>query len=178
MTKFGHDITFALLENLDMRAIVAATSDLVIGNNNKIPWNIKEEMAFFRRTTLGGTVLMGRKTFESLPNGALPNRRNIVLTKSNVEYKNAEIFHSLQDAIDACSNEDEIFIIGGESVYKEALPLADCMYLTEVIDTPENADTFFPQFNKREWEVTFFERHQIDSRHKFKFNFVTYEKKN
>ena len=158
--------------------IAAIAKNNAIGFNNELLYWLPYDLLRFKTLTSGHPIIMGRKTFESLPNGALPNRRNIVLTKSNVEYKNTEIFHSLQDAIDACSNEDEIFIIGGESVYKEALPLADCMYLTEVIDTPENADTFFPQFNKREWEVTFLERHQIDSRHKFKFNFVTYEKKN
>ena len=99
---------------------------------------------------------MGRKTFESLPNGALPNRRNIVISKTREQITGCEVCSSLEEALAARKEEaeDECFIIGGASIYEQALPFADKLYLTIVEKEPEHADTFFPEINPAEWEVT------------------------
>ena len=145
MTRLRHDITSALLENLDMRAIVAATSDLVIGNNNKIPWEIKEEMAFFRQTTLGGTVLMGRKTFESIGH-LLPNRHNIILTRNKDFYQDdAEIVHSPEQLLDTHRGE-VIWICGGANVYSLLLRACRKLYFSEIFGNFEG-DSYFPKFD-------------------------------
>ena len=145
MTKLGHDITFALLENLDMRAIVAATSDLVIGNNNKIPWNIKEEMDFFRQTTLVGTVLMGRQTFESIGH-LLPNRHNIILTRNkNFCQDGAEVVHSPEQLLDMHRGEI-IWVCGGANVYSLLLRACRKLYFSEIFGKFEG-DSYFPKFD-------------------------------
>lgn len=118
-------------------------------------------MTRFRMLTTGHTIIMGRKTFESLPNGALPNRRNIVISKTREQITGCEVYTSLEEALAARKEEvgnkeasDECFIIGGASIYEQALPFADKLYLTIVEKEPEHADTFFPEINPAEWEVT------------------------
>ena len=113
-------------------------------------------MTRFRMLTTGHTIIMGRKTFESLPNGALPNRRNIVISKTREQIAGCEVFGSLEEALETRKEaaEDECFIIGGASIYEQALPFADKLYLTIVEKEPEHADTFFPEINPAEWEVT------------------------
>lgn len=128
-----------------MIAAIGKNSEL--GKDNDLIWHFKEDMAFFKKVTTGHTVIMGRKTFESLPK-ALPNRRNIVIS-SNHDYvaESAEVITSIDEAIELCKN-DEIFIIGGGKIYELMLPYADKLYLTEIEDTCEDADTYFPEFNK------------------------------
>lgn len=125
-------------------------------------------MVRFRELTTGHTIVMGRKTFESLPNGALPYRRNIVVSKSLKEIDGAEVYPTLEEALRAAQNDtlsapkedkgitipEEIFIIGGESIYCQALPAARKLYLTLVDKEPEQADTFFPAIDRSAWEVT------------------------
>jgi dihydrofolate reductase len=120
---------------------------------------------------------MGRKTFESLPKGALPNRRNVVLSRSKQDFPGAETFASLGEALNSCTAEEDIYIIGGASVYAEALPLADRLCLTEVHDIPAEADAFFPAFDREEWEMAFCERHEPDEKHAQSFDFVDYVRK-
>ena len=117
---------------------------------------IPSDMTRFRELTTGHTIIMGRKTFESLPNGALPNRRNIVISKTREQIAGGEVYTSLEEALAARKEaaEDECFIIGGASIYEQALPFADKLYLTIVEKEPEHADTFFPEINPAEWEVT------------------------
>ena len=120
---------------------------------------------------------MGRRTFESLPKGALPNRRNVVLTRSQATFPGAETFPSLQTALASCTPDEDIYIIGGASVYSEALPLADRLCLTEIEDTPAQADAFFPQFSKDKWVVAEREEHDIDDRHQYRYSFTDYVRK-
>ena len=101
--------------------------------------------------TIGHTILMGRKTFESLPHGALPNRRNIVVSHQNIQLENCEVFPSIKQALDACQD-DVVFVIGGSSIYEQTLQLADKIYLTQVESASAYADTFFPEFHKEEWD--------------------------
>lgn len=127
-----------------------------IGYKNRLLYAIPSDMTRFRKLTTGHTIIMGRKTFESLPNGALPNRRNIVISKTREQIAGCEVYASLEEALEARKEaaEDECFIIGGASIYEQALPFADKLYLTIVEKEPEHADTFFPEINPAEWEVT------------------------
>ena len=141
-----------------MLSIIACISKVhrAIGYKNRLLYAIPSDMTRFRKLTTGHTIIMGRKTFESLPNGALPNRRNIVISKTREQIAGCEVYASLEEALEARKEaaEDECFIIGGASIYEQALPLADKLYLTIVEKEPEHADTFFPEINPAEWEVT------------------------
>ena len=127
-----------------------------IGYQNRLLYTIPSDMTRFRMLTTGHVIIMGRKTFESLPNGALPNRHNIVISKTREQITGCEVYTSLEEALEARKEaaEDECFIIGGASIYEQALPFADKLYLTIVEKEPEAADTFFPEINPAEWEVT------------------------
>lgn len=127
-----------------------------IGYQNRLLYTIPSDMTRFRMLTTGHVIIMGRKTFESLPNGALPNRHNIVISKTREQITGCEVYTSLEEALEARKEaaEDECFIIGGASIYEQALPFADKLYLTIVEKEPEHADTFFPEINPAEWEVT------------------------
>jgi dihydrofolate reductase len=119
---------------------------------------------------------MGRKTFESLPKGALPNRRNIVLSRQDIDFPGAERFHSLEEALSQCRSEEEIYIIGGASVYHEAMPLADKLCVTHIEDTPEKADAFFPEIDLSIWKETACESHPTDEKHLYPYRFVDYQR--
>ena len=157
--------------------IAAIAENNAIGLNGKLLYWLPADLKRFKALTTGHTIIMGRKTFESLPKGALPNRRNIVLTRSKQTFEGAEAFPSLAKALASCSLEEDIYIIGGASVYAEALPLADRLCLTEVHDTPQEADAFFPDFNREEWNVAFREEHEPDEKHNQSFDFVDYVRK-
>lgn len=146
-----------------MLSIIACISKVhrAIGYKNRLLYAIPSDMTRFRMLTTGHTIIMGRKTFESLPNGALPNRRNIVISKTKEQITGCEVCSSLEEALAARKEEvgskeasDECFIIGGASIYEQALPFADKLYLTIVEKEPEHADTFFTEINPAEWEVT------------------------
>lgn len=141
-----------------MLSIIACISKVhrAIGYKNRLLYAIPSDMTRFRMLTTGHTIIMGRKTFESLPNGALPNRRNIVISKTREQIAGCEVFGSVEEALEARKEaaKDECFIIGGASIYEQALPFADKLYLTIVEKEPEHADTFFPEINPAEWEVT------------------------
>lgn len=122
-----------------------------IGKGNDLIFHFRNDMKFFRETTTGGTVVMGRKTFESLPK-VLPKRRNIVIsTNKNLEIEGAEVCFSIEEAKKLFENDEKVFIIGGGRIYSEFLSIADKLYLTEVDAECADADTFFPWFDKTEW---------------------------
>ena len=155
--------------------IVAIADNGAIGKNNELLWHISEDLKFFRRTTLGCPVIMGRKTFESLPKGALPNRRNIVLSRQEgLHYENAECYRSLEEALMQCDYTEDVFIIGGGELYKQTLGLAKRLYLTLVDDVPAEADAFFPEIDPAMWEVASSEAHATDEKHLFPYRFVDY----
>ena len=160
-----------------MVSIIAAVArNLAIGYQNKLLYWLPNDLKRFKALTTGHTIIMGRCTFESLPKGALPNRRNVVLTRSQVTFPGAETFPSLLAALASCAPEEDVYIIGGASVYAEALPLADRLCLTEIDDTPAQADAFFPQFSEEEWKVAEKEEHDIDEKHAHSYRFVDYVK--
>ncbi|MBR3434051.1 MAG: dihydrofolate reductase [Bacteroidaceae bacterium] len=161
-----------------MISIIAAVArNLAIGYQNKLLYWLPNDLKRFKALTTGHTIIMGHRTFESLPKGALPNRRNVVLTRSQATFPGAETFPSLQTALASCTPDEDIYIIGGASVYSEALPLADRLCLTEIEDTPAQADAFFPQFSKDKWVVAEREEHDIDDRHQFRYSFTDYVRK-
>ena len=120
-----------------MISIIAAVArNRAIGLNNHLLYWLPNDLRRFKALTTGHTIIMGRLTFESLPKGALPNRRNIVLSRSDKQFPGAETFPTLEAALKACADDEEVFIIGGASIYEQALPLANRLLLTEVNDTP------------------------------------------
>ena len=134
-----------------MQLIVARSSNNVIGSNGDLPWHIPEDLAFFKKTTLGASVIMGRKTYESV-GFPLPKRRNIVVTRQ-ADYKapGCEIAASLHDAIALCADDPSCFLCGGARIYQEGLPLVQTMYITEV-DLVIEGDTVFPDFNLEDFD--------------------------
>ena len=161
-----------------MISIIAAVArNGAIGFHNRLIYWLPDDLRRFKALTTGHTIIMGRRTFESLPKGALPNRRNIVLSRSGFAPEGAEIFPSLAAALAASASDDEVFIIGGASLYVQALPVADRLCLTEIDDTPLQADAFFPPIADDEWTVAASEEHPADERHAFPFRFVDYIRK-
>ncbi len=155
--------------------IAAVAKNKAIGYNNKLLYWLPNDLQRFKRLTTGHTVIMGRRTYESLPHGALPMRRNIVLSRQHLTIPNCEVFCSLDEAISHCSEEEEVYILGGASVYGEAMHIADRLCLTEVNDFPENADAFFPDYS--EWKPVWKESHEKDERHKYGYTFIDYIRK-
>ena len=159
-----------------MRVTIIANvaQNRAIGNGNKLIYWLPNDMKRFKQLTTGHTIIMGRKTFESLPKGALPNRRNIVLTRSQATFPGCDTFRSLKEALRNCKDNEDIYIIGGASVYSQAMEVADRLCLTEVADTPTEADTFFPDYS--EWHEVWREEHEKDERHEYPYAFVDYER--
>lgn len=157
--------------------IAAIAENNAIGFGNKLIYWLPNDLKRFKELTTGHTIIMGSNTFRSLPKGALPNRRNIVLSRKESSFPGAETFSSLEEALTNCNNEDIVYIIGGETLYRTAMPMADFLYLTEIKDTPTNADAFFPEFNRREWEVVEEEAHFADEKHSHDYRFVTYSRR-
>ena len=160
-------------------SIIAAVADnYAIGKSNNLPWHLPADLKHFKKLTTGHVVVMGKRTFESLPSGPLPNRKNIVLTSVLSEGVNVGYFEadSLEDAIDLCEHEDEIFIIGGATVYKQSLDKVDKMYITWVHDNFA-ADTFFPQFDLENWIEISREDYKADDKNPHDYCFVEYIRK-
>lgn len=160
--------------------IAAMGQNRVIGKDNDIPWHLPDDFQYFKNTTKGHYVLMGRKNFESLPPRfkPLPDRPNVVITR-NKQYhaEGAVVVNSLEQAIEKAkmNNETEAFIIGGGEIYQLGLDLADTIYLTEIKGSFEG-DTHFPEFDKTIWQETSRQHHSADDRHQFSFDFVVYKK--
>ena len=156
--------------------IVAINKNNGIGYKNQLLYWLPNDLKRFKTLTTGHTIIMGRKTFESLPKGALPNRRNIVLSCQDITFPGAECFHSLNDALEACKDEIEVFIIGGASLYKEAMPIADRLYVTEIDDCEKDADAFFPEISPEKWQEKSRECHSTDEKHLYSYCFCDYER--
>ena len=154
--------------------IAAIAKNNAIGIENKLIYWLPNDLKRFKELTTGHTIIMGSNTFRSLPKGALPNRRNVVLSRKENSFPGTETFKSLEEALANCKNEEIVYIIGGEMLYKSAMPIADILCLTEIDDTPEKADAFFPEFSKNEWEIIQDEAHEKDEKHNFEYRFVTY----
>jgi dihydrofolate reductase len=156
--------------------IAAVAKNRAIGYQNKLIYWLPNDLKRFKTFTTGHTIIMGRNTFLSLPKGALPNRRNIVLSRSAKAFEGCDVYPSLEEALKHCTPDEDIYIIGGASVYRQALKLADRLCLTEIDDTPNDADTFFPPYED-DWQEESREDHPIDDRHDFRYSFVDYVRK-
>lgn len=164
------------LENISI--IVAAAKNGAIGLNNQLLYRLPNDLKRFKALTTGHTIIMGRKTFDSLPKGALPNRRNIVLSRQEgLHYENAECYHSLEEALMQCDYTEDIYIIGGSELYKQTIDLATRLHLTLVEDTPTEADAFFPTINPEEWTEVSREKYSPDEKHAQAYTFIDYKRK-
>ncbi|MDY0906846.1 dihydrofolate reductase [Pedobacter sp. CFBP9032] len=156
---------------------VATGENKEIGKNNQLLWHMPADLKFFKQTTSGHTVILGRKTFDSVGR-PLPNRRNIVITRdASLQIEGAEVVNSLDEALLITQNEEkQVFIIGGAEIYRQALPKTDLLYLT-TIHHQFDADTFFPEFDRNEWEVLSSEPHQADEKNKYDYTFEVLKRK-
>ncbi|OEK05514.1 diacylglycerol kinase [Roseivirga misakiensis] len=161
--------------------VVAKAKNNAIGKNNDLLWRLPDDFKFFKQVTLDHFVILGRKTFESLP-GLLPRRTFVIITRQK-EYQAPEghfVAHSLEEAYRICQEQtqQEVFVIGGGVIYKESIDkgLIDKMFITEVDANIEDADTFFPEFSMNEWKEVAREYHSADDKHEYAFDFVTYSK--
>ena len=161
--------------------IAALTKNSVIGKNNDLPWHLPDDMKYFMQTTKEHHVIMGRKNYESIPEKfrPLPNRTNIVVTRQkSFIAPGCSIVNTLEAGIEMARNagEKELFIIGGSEIYTLGMTYADQLYLTE-IDTSLEGDTYFPYFNKTDWQELSRAHHNADAHHAYSFDFVVYKKK-
>ena len=155
--------------------IVAIAQNGTIGDKNSLLWHIKEDMRFFRTTTSGHAVIMGRKTFESLGSKPLPKRSNIVITRSDTKFEGALTAHSLEEAIAMAEGDDEIFIMGGAQIYAIAMDVADRMYITHV-ERDYEGDTSYPAIDFTKWKLSSIERHERGEEYEYPFEFRIYDR--
>lgn len=153
--------------------IAAAGQNNELGKDNDLLWHLPDDFKRFKKITSGHHIIMGRKTFESFPK-PLPNRTHVVITR-NKDYKKegAIVVHNLNDALKIAEEDSETFIIGGGEIYKMAMPIADKIELTRVNGTFD-ADTFFPEIETENWEITSEIHHEKDEKHKFSFEYQTW----
>jgi len=183
---FRKKFSFYLFTIMRISIIAAVAKNNAIGYDNQLIYHLPNDLKRFKELTTGNTIIMGRRTFESLPKGALPNRRNIVLSsQANMrQFPGADAFKTLQEAIFDCqqkyeqgdAHSREVYIIGGASVYEEAIDIADRLCLTFIDDTPALADTFFPSFEKTDWKESFREDHDADEKHSVPYSFIDLER--
>lgn len=159
-----------------LSAIVAMDRNNAIGFNGQIPWHLPEDLKHFKQTTLGHPVIMGRKTWESLPFKPLKERRNIVISRNpNLKIDGADRFASLEAAIDSCISEDMPFIIGGEQIYRQAFQYVSQLIVTEVDIVAENADAFFPEIDSNVWDIVS-QSNWMESSKGLRYRFTTYRR--
>lgn len=152
-------------------AVAAIAENNAIGKNNQLLWHLPNDLKHFKQITSGHTIIMGRKTYDSVGK-PLPNRRNIIITRQKIEIPGCEVVNSVEEALAICMGEPEVFIIGGAEIYKLAMPLTNRIYLT-VVHQQFEADAYFPQINKKEWVETGREDHGTDEKHNIPYSFIT-----
>jgi dihydrofolate reductase len=159
--------------------IVAVSENNAIGRDNNLPWNLPEDLKFFKRTTMGKPVVMGRKTYEALGR-PLPGRQNIVLSRQKdlALPEGVLLFDNVQDSVAWLEKGDfeEVFIIGGGIIFEQALPIAERLYITRVHTTIPDADAFFPDIDHTHWKLTWEEPHNADEKHAYAFTFQQFER--
>ncbi|SKB99153.1 dihydrofolate reductase [Sphingobacterium nematocida] len=161
--------------NPHITLVVAAAENNTIGKDNQMPWHLPNDFKYFKKSTLGHSIVMGRKTFESIGK-PLPERRNIVLTRDQ-RYTNpdVDVANSLTEVLTYCRDENEIFIIGGADIFKQALPLAQKVLLTRV-HAEIAGDTFFPELSASEWRLISQDKHSKDEKHAYDYTFEVWER--
>jgi dihydrofolate reductase len=161
---------------LKISIIAAIAKNNAIGLNNQLIWHLPNDLQFFKETTINSAIIMGRKTFDSIGK-ALPKRKNIIITANpNYSVPGAVVVQNLKDAI-AHADSEEVFIVGGASIYEQSMAMANRLYITHVHHTFKG-DTFFPAIDPKVWKETSREDHFKDEKHAYDFSFVIYEKVN
>jgi len=156
--------------------VVAVAENGVIGRHNHLPWRLPEDLAYFKRVTMGHPIVMGRRTYESIGR-PLPGRTNIVVTHNRgFAAPGCVVVHSLDEAWQAANGAEEVSVIGGTALFRDTLPIADRIHLTEV-QAPVEGDTFFPAFDRRQWRETEVARHPADARHQYPFRIVVLDRR-
>lgn len=157
--------------------IVAVSEDWGIGRNNELLWNIPEDLKRFKRLTMGNTIIMGKKTWESLPRRPLPGRKNVVLTDDLKECVEGSVTaYSIEDALSKCDKGGEIFIIGGGSIYRQFMPIADRLYISHV-HKKAPADIYFPEIDLKIWKVVEKEDFPVSETLAIPYTYIIYERK-
>jgi len=167
--------------------VAAASENNVIGKDGGIPWDLPKDFKHFHDATKGKPIVMGRKTHDSIGR-VLPGRKNIIVTRQEIEVEGCDVVHSIEEALALVSDEPafgpegsgperEVAIIGGGEIYKMALHLANRIDLTRVHTTVEDGNAFFPEFSEDEWELKSEERHEPDEKHAFAYTFQLYDRK-
>jgi dihydrofolate reductase len=157
--------------------IVAVAEDGGIGKGNDLLWHLPEDLRRFKKLTMGKTVIMGKKTWESLPRKPLPGRRNIVITDDQFDdFDGAVTVYSIDGAINLCNRDEEAFVIGGGSIYRQFLPFADRLYITH-IHKKAPADIYFPSIDKDIWEETEREDYTATDTNELSFSYVIYARR-
>lgn len=158
--------------------IVAISDNRAIGKKGQLLCHLPADMKHFKELTTGHTVVMGRKTFESLPKGALPNRKNVVLTtNAGAEYTNCIVCGSIQQALEICKQDESVYIMGGAHVYAETVDWVERMYITHIHHVFDDADTFFPAVDMDEWIEIERQEFPADEKNPYSYAFVTYRRK-
>ena len=161
-----------------LSAIVAVSENNAIGVNNQLPWHLPDDLKFFKRTTLGKPVLMGRKTYDSLGK-PLVNRLNVVISRTDVQLPEGVVLvHSIEDGIKRIKQEatEEGFILGGGIIFEQTMNIVDRLYITRVHTHLDGADTFFPDIEEGQWKLVWEEHHPEDEKHKYSFTFQQWDR--
>ena len=156
--------------------VVAMDSNRLIGKDNGLPWHLPADLAFFKKLTTGNTILMGRKTFDSIGR-PLPNRRNIVITRNaDIEITDCEVVNSIEKALSLVQSETEVMVIGGAKLYQQILPIADRLYITQ-IEGEFDGDAYFPSYNEAEWSQISIDSREPDENNHHKYHFITFDRR-
>jgi dihydrofolate reductase len=155
--------------------VVAISENNAIGKDNQLLWYLPADLKHFKNITAGHTVIMGRKTFDSVGR-PLPNRRNIIITRHVMHIEGCEVVSSIDAALALCADEEEVFIVGGAEIYRQSIHITDRIYLT-IVHQKFDADSFFPEIDYDEWMETAREDHQPDEKNKLRYSFITLEKR-
>jgi dihydrofolate reductase len=163
---------------MKLSIIVATSENNAIGKNNQLLWHLPADLKFFKNTTMGCPVIMGRKTFQSIGR-TLPGRKNIVISRDSLFNANKEfdieVVNSLESALNSIKDFETVFIIGGGEIYKQALPFTDVIYRT-IVHRQIEGDTFFPELNSNEFKLVWEEKHLADDKNKYDYTFQKIER--
>ena len=159
---------------MTVSSIVAISENHVIGKDNKLLWYLPNDLKHFKEITSGHTIIMGRKTFDSVGK-PLPKRRNIIITRQDIAIEGCEVVKSIEAALELCKDEKEVFIVGGAEIYKQSMKFTDRIYLTIVHQNFEG-DSFFPEINKEEWNEVSREDFEPDEKNLIPYSFITFER--
>ncbi|AFD07335.1 dihydrofolate reductase [Solitalea canadensis DSM 3403] len=164
-------------EKMNISIIVAQAENNVIGKSNQLIWHLPADLKHFKKLTTGNTIIMGRKTYDSIGR-PLPNRRNVIISRNkDLKIEGCDLVNSLEEALELTRNDEKVFIIGGAQIYNQAMNIADTLFITEVKQVFEG-DAFFPDIASDKWIEIAREDHKADEKNRLDYSFVTYKRRN